>query len=273
MPFGKSVTLGFFPIMAIVIFIILLIRVCISRNYRVKIAKEIKYGVIIFAGLILTIAMSLDSFPWNIISTIPLVNLLSIIQFPWRMLAFSGLVQAVGKIYPHRIKLFVSAMMILIVFNTAYYVRSFNNLDIKNKDQAAFTNHSDQLYIYHNDYASDMGQRGNIVTCSAREYSINDFNKKGNELSFEYRLDDNSAAGHEFEVPVYYYPGYKAYCNGTEINTFKGDKGALTLATDDSSGRVEVRFEAPFIWHVGYVISGAYLLILIIFQIKKTKES
>ena len=66
------------------------------------------------------------------------------------------------------------------------------------------------------------------------------------------------------DVPFTYYPNYTAYGeNGTRLKTGIGDQGTVRVwISGEMQGLVKVRYQEPWFYHAGKIISIIFLILL-----------
>ena len=97
---------------------------------------------------------------------------------------------------------------------------------------------------------------------------------------FRYKLPETGIKGEEawVDVPFTYYPNYAAYGeNGTRLKTGIGDQGTLRVwISGETQGLVKVRYQEPWYYHAGRIISIIFLILLasgIVIRKRKLRNS
>ncbi|MDY3763711.1 MAG: hypothetical protein SO031_06230, partial [Candidatus Ventricola sp.] len=95
---------------------------------------------------------------------------------------------------------------------------------------------------------------GEIVAVGAPEYAVRDFKKQGTSLRFTLDALQGLAS---LEVPLLYYPGYRATANGEPCRVSMGDNNVVRLYGVPAGENVQiaVRYEAPLAWDLGCIAS------------------
>lgn len=249
-----------------------------------KLKRLSKAGLLTLAGAVVAIYMSLWIFPWYSFQKIIVGRLMTSIQFPWRMLGIASVLLSVvliivvlmmHELFPKWRRLISIVAIVLIFANSFYYMESTRDMNtIRNKEYASYTNVTDTLYTYREDDVQTIIDRGNTIEVNSGNISVSNYTKKGTNVSFRYLISGASDDTIEMEVPIYWYPGYTAYCNGREIQSGRGTDGIMKVMASDSSGELLVKYEEPIMWDVAYWVSIlSVILIFFLFIIRRRKKT
>ena len=80
----------------------------------------------------------------------------------------------------------------------------------------------------------------------------------------------SSAEGASIQIPLYYYPGYKAFTDdGKSLKLERGDNNRIKVILPDGfSGSIKVRYKEFLIWRICEIISLLGFAALIIFEVR-----
>ena len=127
-------------------------------------------------------------------------------------------------------------------------------------------------YLYENTYKEAL-LPGAVVAVGAPEMTIENYDKQSTNLSFTISLPQGSQY---LELPLLYYPGYKAEVNGEACRVVRGDNNVLRVyGVPEGAGHdVCVWFESPGIWLAaqGASLCGAALLAIALLGMRRRKE-
>lgn len=254
----------------------IIFMVYVLSQYRNVIEKSRSLGAVKKMGLytaalaVLTLAASMWILPWDILCSYEFIlKGLKIIQYMWRFLGPSLFFFCCATLCGIAIWLQVNSekgstfilVVILIAITLGWpFMDAVLDADTyPGKEYAANTNYTDNLYYY--DYDDiDCGKiRGNRVTFEdATGISCKNMIRMGSSLTADI-LTDADINGNYIELPLYYYPGYRAYLDGEEIVVESGEKGVVRVRIPHLDGgkqyRLSVRFEEPAGWKIADAVS------------------
>jgi hypothetical protein len=95
---------------------------------------------------------------------------------------------------------------------------------------------------------------GDIIALDAPEYTVSNYYKQGTTLSF---VLDAPQGFSSIELPLLYYPGYRAESNGESLRVSRGNNNLIRLygVTALSDAHVSVWFESPIAWKIAAGVS------------------
>ena len=270
-------TIGGISLLILIVSGLLLFNRKCTQISDLSTVEEKKTAKLIWIAAVLSLFMTSNFFPWEIIEKTPVLSRLTSMQFPWRMMALS--VMCVTLLLGYCCKLLFSTEIIrkykigryciliavsgLIVLSSMYYLDSLRNM--KSYSSLTMTDtlgSSDSLYLYQND-SVNVWEEGQIVKSSIPETVIHSYSHKGDTASFSYQLPEGKDQA-ELTLPLYFYPGYHAYIDGEAVSLKRNAEGRVTLWTETDSGKVTIRFEAPAIWHASYYISAGVIVLCVL---------
>lgn len=244
-------------------------------------AKEKRAGNMLLAFGLISMYMTTFYFPWDLLQKIRILDILAgILQFPTRILTMATLflsgVCALG-LYGVLKKRVSGRAVALIGVILAIGAASYTLDAYTEENKTALADDTDSynknliyngLLYYHGTDASALLARKPVVAVSSDEIAIHDFRKQGTTVQFTYK---NASKEDGFvEVPLYYYPGYKAWNNGAETEISAGDNGiARIYVPGGSGGELLVKYREKGIFVICDVISLVSLIGCTIWNKKK----
>ena len=227
----------------------ILIMICFTIAAFRRIVPEMKQEYIFFLVLgFLTAFMATKYFPWKWLG-----DKIVFIQFPWRMLEISSfcfsIVCAINiGIIIKNFKFLDVAVLGIIIIVYVFALKSFvpvtkdklenpKNMDFsfvtgRNTDCLAGAGKNEYLPKNAYDNYFYLATRENEVLALEGEINIEDFHKKGNQLTAKIEvLDENTL----IELPYVYYPGYQVTIDGSRVSTFESKNGFLAIGLGELS--------------------------------------
>ena len=232
-----------------------------------------KSGFMIGAALVF---MSTTLFPWKLLMEIGVINTVTTtIQFPWRFLSYATAFMCISfgevtSVYEkHSMKnVILGAVVVTGAFAAVVSLNAYTQQDVLwGKNQGVETVTMAKEYIYFGTNTDEFTPNEYTVS-DAEAIKTGNVYKKATNVSFSFA---NSGGQGYIEVPIAYYPGYKAYGeNGREYEIEKGDNNRLRVIIPQASeGSVRIRYAglkgfAPALW-----ISIAAYVLLAAFMVRK----
>ena len=222
------------------------------------------------SGLLLTGATALFPWTWACNLPRPYSTFFQQIQYPWRlvgvaapMMAFAG---AWGYLRgeAHRTQT-LAAVMALCMVLSGYSMQAFvQDVPLLEKEDFCDTRIEQYEYTYEGTEKGVLVP-GEIVAVGAPEYVIRDYKKQGTRLSFTLDAPQGLAS---LEVPLLYYPGYRATANGADCRVSMGENNVVRLygVPEGENVQIAVWYEAPLAWNVACAASvlGAAMLAVLL---------
>ena len=211
-------------------------------------------GLLALSAVLLLGATAFFPWAWACRLPRPFSTFFQQIQYPWRlvgaaapMMAFAG---AWGYLREeaHRTQA-LAAVTALCMLLSGYSMQAFvQDVPLLEKEDFCDTRIEQYEYTYE---GTEKGLLvpGEIVAHDAPEYRIRDCEKQGTGLSFTLDAPQGLSS---LEVPLLYYPGYRAAANGAECRVSKGENNVIRLygVPDGEGVRVTVWYEAPVTWNL-----------------------
>lgn len=218
-----------------------------------------------------------EFFPWEWACNLPrpFSTFFMQMQFPWRLVGVAvpmlSLAAAWGYMREekHRTQALFAIAALSVVFS-AYTMQIFVQ-QVPLLDQGSYcdTRIEQYEYTYVGTEKSALNP-GEIVLGKVDEWTVRDYHKQGTNLSFTLDLPQGCAY---VEVPLLYYPGYRATCNGESCRVERGDNNLVRIygVHGDTDVQVKVWFEAPEKWIAAQAVSvfGAALLALALWRMNR----
>lgn len=243
--------------------------------------KEKRVGNVLLSFGIFSLYMTTCYFPWDLLQRIRLLDILAgILQFPMRILAVSTLfLCGTGALGIYGVlKGKVSGRSIALIGTLLAVAGSSYTLDqYTEQNKTALADDADSynknllyngLLYYQGTEMNVLLNRAPVVTTSMQEIGIQSFDKQGSDVRFLY--ENTSVEEGYAEVPLYYYPGYKAWKDGIPVEVCAGDNGMVRIRLDgQSSGEVEVQYREKGFFLICDWISVVTLIYMCILQFRK----
>lgn len=112
---------------------------------------------------------------------------------------------------------------------------------------------------------SEKGQKADVISGSAK---ISGFEKKGSRMRLVVSENKNGA---EIELPMFYYPGFKAVLNGKPVKTSYSNKNRMVSVklNPGENGALEVYYGISPATKIGSIVSGLSFLACGLFMVIK----
>ena len=112
---------------------------------------------------------------------------------------------------------------------------------------------------------SEKGQKADVISGSAK---ISGFEKKGSRMRLVVSENKNGA---EIELPMFYYPGFKAVLNGKPVKTSYSNKNRMVSVklNPGQNGALEVYYGISPATKIGSIVSGLSFLACGLFMVIK----
>ncbi|MGN0997242.1 MAG: hypothetical protein ACI4PG_10040 [Candidatus Ventricola sp.] len=234
-------------------------------------------ALLLMGALLLACATPLFPWAWACSLRRPFSTLFMQIQYPWRLVGVAApmlsLAAAWGYLRDERHRTPMLAVLAAMSVTLGGFAMQMNVQDVPVllPDGFCDTRIGQYEYTYEGTEKSALVP-GEIVVDRAPGFSVGDVHKQGTSLSFTL----NAAQGCAYvEVPLLYYPGYRAEADGVPLRVVRGDNNVIRLyGVQEGSGiAVRVWFEAPGLWLGAQALSvlGAALLALSLARMRKRR--
>ena len=225
-------------------------------------------ALLLLGALLLACATPL--FPWARACSLrrPFSTLFMQIQYPWRLVGVAApmlsLAAAWGYLREERHRTPMLALLTALSMALAGFAMQMTVQDVPvlTPDGYCDTRIGQYEYTYVGTEKSALVP-GEIVAAEAPGFTVEDYRKRGTSLSFTLNAPQGCAY---VEVPLLYYPGYRAEADGVPCRVVRGDNSVVRIygVPEGSGTAVRVAFEAPGLWLGAQALSalGAVLLAL-----------
>ena len=195
-----------------------------------------------------------EFFPWAWACSLrrPFSTLFKQIQYPWRLVGVAAPLLSVAAAWGfmreekhRRTALFMIVSMSVVL--SGYVMQIFvQDAPLITQDSYCDTRIVQYEYTYEGTEKSALVP-GEIVAAKAETYAVREYEKQGTNLSFLLDVPQGSAYT---EVPLLYYPGYRAEANGESCRVERGHTNVVRLSGVPEGTGVQVRvwYEAPILW-------------------------
>jgi len=269
-------TIGVVPGLAIMLGCALLLIRLYARGKRAEGTEDgegarcdrLSLALLSLGGLALLGAT--EFFPWEWLCNLPrpFSTFFMQMQFPWRLVGIAAPMLSMAAAWgymreeKHRPQALFALAALSVVFS-AYTMQIFvQQAPLLVQDSYCDTRIDQYEYTYVGTEKSALNP-GEVIVAGADEYTLDHYEKKGTNLSFTLEIPQGCAY---VEVPMLYYPGYQAACNGESCRVVRGNNNLIRLYGVHGEGAVPVTiwFEAPARWIAAQAVSlaGAALLAL-----------
>ena len=208
-------------------------------------------------------------FPWSRAITVrkPISTLFMQIQFPWRLAGVAtpllSLAAAYGYLGEERhAPAGMAALLALNVVLCGYTVTTIlGRGPVYESDLFCDTRIEQYEYLYVGTHKSLL-EPGHIDIAGGKGEVVS-FEKNGTTLQAEIAIEDGEGCAY-FEVPMLYYPGYRASINGAPVEAKRGENNVIRVVNTSTIPQIALRvwFEPPVSWLIaqGASLLGAALL-------------
>lgn len=277
-------SIGALLVAGAVLYIVVLVGVVDKSDPKETEIRRIRsLGNISLITAMIATVMTLWFFPWELLQKNKLIDRwIQGMQFPWRLLGVASFMLCL---------VFVAAVVIFWLVKPRYsgaatvlvcgmsVVTSMFLLDTASQIEAIESKASvdaviqeglgtDPLYLYQWDDYWKFYDRGYVVEADQEDvWKFSDFRKQGTQLSVTLTAE-GAHSDSWVEVPLYYYPGYKASLDGNDAGIERGENGVIRVMLPDSleKGELRVWFEKPWTWRIAGWASLISLVVWVFFS-------
>lgn len=209
-----------------------------------------------------------DLFPWAFLCGLPspYSTLFMQIQFPWRLAGMAAPLLCMAAARGYDRPSGTALLLALTLVFSGYALQSVvQDTPILTQDGFCDTRVPQNEYTYAGTEKTAF-RPGEIRVASGEQVIVEDYEKRGTNLSFALTAQD----GRYIEVPLLYYPGYRAEIDGRPCTTERGENGLLRIygGPGGQTVQVSVRFVPPVLWRAAEAASllGAGLLVWVLLK-------
>ncbi len=217
-----------------------------------------------------------DFFPWSWACSLrrPFSTLFMQIQFPWRLVGIASPMLSIAAAWgylkaPRERAAGMAALVVLSVILSGYTMQCFVQQEpVLAPQDFCDTRIKQYEYTYAGTTKSAL-EPGRIAD-GTQPYAVEDFVKRGTSLTCTIV---NPGRGAYIELPLLYYPGYRAQMDGAPCQVQCGTNNVIRLFSASSAERAEltVWFEPPLSWLAaqGVSLAGALLMLLALWRSRR----
>lgn len=259
MSWEMPLTLGGMVVMLMLISIILGIK----SKYNLRWGK-----ILLLMGGIFAL-LSTSVIPWRILEESSIVNkFAAIIQFPWRFLGMASVLILTGaaSIIPPCIKDIGKrrkSFLLIVILVCGTIMQLFLSTVITNQpiyllkmqtlpqgDLITTIGMNTEYMIEGTNYEKLEGQ---LYTVSDPNINIVSYKKAGTNVWIDYT---NAGDGGYIEVPLLWYPGYKAVQDGNILPVECGNNNVVRIYLENkSAGTLQIKYTGKFSYHLGEMLA------------------
>ncbi len=225
---------------------------------------------LLVAGGALLLAAT-DLFPWEFLCGLPspYSTLFMQIQFPWRLAGMAAPLLCIAAARGYDRPTGMALLLALTLVFSGYTLQSVvQDTPILMQDGFCDTRVPQNEYTYAGTEKAAL-RPGEIRAASGEQVVVEGYEKRGTNLSFALNAQD----GRYIEVPLLYYPGYRAEIDGRPCTTERGENGLLRIygGPGGQTVQVSVQFVPPALWRVSEAASllGVGLLVWTLLRRKR----
>ena len=214
----------------------------------------------------LALLLSTEFFPWSFLCSLrrPFSTFFMQIQFPWRFVSVAAPMLSVSAAWGYLreekdAKAGMAALIALCVVFSGYTMQTIVEQEpALEKETYTDTRIGQYEYTYVSTEKRAL-KAGDVRTGAGSACEVIDYKKRGTELAVTVRLEGD--AGY-IEVPLLYYPGYRAEADGQALTVARGTNNLVRVYSAPKNGTVHVWYQPPTLWLVmqGASVFGALLL-------------
>ena len=231
--------------------------------------------LLVLGGALLV--LSTEAFPWDWLCRLPrrYSALFQQIQYPWRLVGVAcaplSFCAAYGfmKEERHRTHALCLIAALCVIFAGYSMQAVVQDVPLLGKEDFCDTRIKQYEYTYEGTEKNIL-EPGEIIALDAPEYTVSEFYKQGTTLSF---VIDAPQGFSSIEVPLLYYPGYQAECNGEPLRVSHGNNHLIRLygVANPQDAHIRVYFDVPMIWQAGAGASLAGCLLLVFLSVRRKR--
>ena len=212
-------------------------------------------------------------FPWNTIMSISWLSpIAASIQFVWRFLAYAtlflsivgaqGLSEWLSASTHNKNAHFLGLIfsLFIIIFSIQPFLDSTTQMDSLDTTEIQGSSSvglggSDELYLFKRDYISDLETRSQeFIASEGTVFTYQNYERYGCRLLVDIYVAQASDDAF-LDVPLYYYPNYQGWINGSEVSLSRGDAGTIRVPITEGTWHLEIDFTEAPLWILCDIIS------------------
>lgn len=264
---------------------ILLLLCVVYLFIRKRIKEKRKMGDFsLFLG-VLSLFFTWKVFPWDSLLTVPKLNtIITSFQFPWRFLGFANLFLTitagmtasyiVERFSRTKILIFLSILTIYggltITDYIVFYSEAFP-MDLYSVDTNQIGSNAE--YLIRGTDVSALREKGSKIDVLPSDgIFIMDYEKQGTNLGF--KIINDAEIPVTVDLPVLYYPGYRAKAGNQELEVRCGENNRLRInIPNKTEGTIRVWYSGSWFYKMANLISVIAALGLCVDKIRRQERN
>ena len=247
--------------------------------------KKDKTLLLFWVLSLITLCLSTNLFPYDMLEKMKAGKLLAQIQFPCRWLTISTVVLSLAlgrlfiiyqKVTPPRVLHTLSARFLcagilsLSVIQTTYFTSAFvkgsNNQVINDYSTFGTSPGHGNEYVR---VGTDLKKRDGAIATSG--ISVLSSNRCGTTFTVEAKSDN----GGFMDLPLFNYKGYRATSDGNvRLPISDGENNTVRVQIpSEFDGTITVAFVPPLLWRISEIISLVSITVVIVFFVRHRKSN
>ena len=265
-------TVGVVPGLALMLGCALLLVRLYMNGRRQPLAQEDRLcgAFLALSGLLLAGATALFPWEWACNLARPYSTFFQQIQYPWRLVGAASPMMAFAAAWgylrgeKHRTQTLAAVMALCMVLSGYSMQAIVQDVPLLEKEDFCDTRIEQYEYTYEGTEKGVLVP-GAFMAYDAPGYAIRDCKKQGTRLRFTLDAPQGLAS---LEVPLLYYPGYRATANGADCRVSRGENNVVRLygVPEGEDVQIAVWYDAPLSWDLACatsVLGAAGLAVLL----------
>lgn len=254
--------------------LLLLARYMRDRDEPLAEVASGRLPLVLLAMGALAALVSTPFFPWGRLCAMsaPLGTIFMQVQFPWRLIGVATpllcLAAACGYLArPRWARAGAVLALVMSVLCGGLVIRDIVGQDLRLMREGYVDSCIDQHeYLYY--YTESSIFRPDEVIAGGSDAQVVAYHKRGTNLTMEIA---GMADAQYLELPVSYYPGYRAQVDGEERSVRRGDNNVIRIYSSWTDGTQTVRlwYAEPLIWRAAELASLAGFALLAVLCARK----
>lgn len=275
-------TVGVVPGYAVMLGCALHVLRCYMAGKAQKEDGHDRLCAVLLAFGVLALLFATEFFPWKWACNLPrpYSTFFKQIQYPWRLVGVGVpllcMVSAWGYLRDEKRRtMMLGAVIVLSVLLSGYTMQSFVQQSAPDlySDSFCDTRIGQYEYLYYGTEKASL-KPGEIVAGKTENFAVSGVQKRGTNLRFTLDIPQSCAY---VDVPLLYYPGYRAQVNGNECRVARSENNTIRLYGVGMGTGLDVCvwFESPKAWLFAQGASavGAALLAAALAGMKKRRAA
>lgn len=251
-------------ILGCILFLFLIIT---RKNSITRKVPRATYGFLVFG--IIALCMLTNLFPWKIIKKVELLKtFFEKFQFMWRfnilVILFLSIVAAYGYFlvvteYRSKQDALIMIAIGLCVYSLVYTNNYMNTAQIYGETDLYEKGFMDDLYLLEDNTIFDRDD----LESNAQDIAYANYQRGNSTVSFDFEfLSEDMVKTYYIDVPISYYPGYRAQLDGKPLKTDSSSAGVVrvVLPSNVTSGHISVEYSESILFRISEAVSLCCLI-------------